>query len=280
MTNNAIEISDLSFAYKHNSKKFLQHINLSVQEGSWLSIIGRNGSGKTTLIKLILGLAAGQISGRIDFFDQTINENNIDSIRDQIGVVFQNPENQFVAATVADDVAFGLENHGVSRDQMIKKVRSALIEVGIADLADREPESLSGGQKQRVALASVIALRPRMIILDEATSMLDPNGRQELLNIIRKLQSAYKITIIAITHHIAEVQQADQVIVIDQGKKVLEGKPADVLIQDDKLTSFGLEVPFTRRIRKDLADLGLLLPDSYASSESMVTQIWRSYSKM
>lgn len=280
MTNNAIEISDLSFAYKHNSKKILQHINLSVQEGSWLSIIGRNGSGKTTLIKLILGLAAGQISGRIVFFDQTINENNIDSIRDQIGVVFQNPENQFVAATVADDVAFGLENHGVSRDQMIKKVRSALTEVGIADLADREPESLSGGQKQRVALASVIALRPRMIILDEATSMLDPNGRQELLNILRKLQSAYKITVIAITHHIAEIQQADQVIVIDQGKKVLEGKPADVLIQDDKLTSFGLEVPFTRRIRKDLADLGLFLPDSYTSSESMVTQIWRSYSKM
>lgn len=280
MSNKALEIKNLSFKYRHNSKETLKKINLSVEKGKWLSILGRNGSGKTTLIKLAAGLLENSSKGSIKIFDQEVNQENFASIKEHIGMVFQNPDNQFVGPTVQDDVAFGLENKSIERNEMIERVDSALKDVEMIEFANREPNSLSGGQKQRVALASVLALQPDIIILDEATSMLDPKGRKSLLKLVQKLRSQYKITVIAITHDIQEIEQSDQVIIIDGGKKKLEGKPAKILIEDEKLKSFGLEVPFTRRVRKRLFELGIILPNDYESKEMVANKIWKYYSKM
>ncbi|KDE87262.1 energy-coupling factor transporter ATPase [Oenococcus oeni] len=280
MSNKALEIKNLSFKYRHNSKETLKKINLSVEKGKWLSILGRNGSGKTTLIKLAAGLLENSSKGSIKIFDQEVNQANFASIKEHIGMVFQNPDNQFVGPTVQDDVAFGLENKSIERNEMIERVDSALKDVEMIEFANREPNSLSGGQKQRVALASVLALQPDIIILDEATSMLDPKGRKSLLKLVQKLRSQYKITVIAITHDIQEIEQSDQVIIIDGGKKKLEGKPAKILIEDEKLESFGLEVPFTRRVRKRLFELGIILPNDYESKEMVANKIWKYYSKM
>ncbi|KGI00990.1 energy-coupling factor transporter ATPase [Oenococcus oeni] len=280
MSNKALEIKNLSFKYRHNSKETLKKINLSVEKGKWLSILGRNGSGKTTLIKLATGLLENSSKGSIKIFDQEVNQANFASIKEHIGMVFQNPDNQFVGPTVQDDVAFGLENKSIERNEMIERVDSALKDVEMIEFANREPNSLSGGQKQRVALASVLALQPDIIILDEATSMLDPKGRKSLLKLVQKLRSQYKITVIAITHDIQEIEQSDQVIIIDGGKKKLEGKPAKILIEDEKLESFGLEVPFTRRVRKRLFELGIILPNDYESKEMVANKIWKYYSKM
>ncbi|KGH56847.1 cobalt transporter ATP-binding subunit [Oenococcus oeni S25] len=280
MSNKALEIKNLSFKYRHNSKETLKKINLSVEKGKWLSILGRNGSGKTTLIKLAAGLLENSSKGSIKIFDQEVNQANFASIKEHIGMVFQNPDNQFVGPTVQDDVAFGLENKSIERNEMIERVDSALKDVEMIEFANREPNSLSGGQKQRVALASVLALQPDIIILDEATSMLDPKGRKSLLKLVQKLRSQYKITVIAITHDIQEIEQSDQVIIIDGGKKKLEGKPAKILIEDEKLESFGLEVPFTRRVRKRIFELGIILPNDYESKEMVANKIWKYYSKM
>lgn len=280
MSNKALEIKNLSFKYRHNSKETLKKINLSVEKGKWLSILSRNGSGKTTLIKLAAGLLENSSKGSIKIFDQEVNQENFASIKEHIGMVFQNPDNQFVGPTVQDDVAFGLENKSIERNEMIERVDSALKDVEMIEFANREPNSLSGGQKQRVALASVLALQPDIIILDEATSMLDPKGRKSLLKLVQKLRSQYKITVIAITHDIQEIEQSDQVIIIDGGKKKLEGKPAKILIEDEKLESFGLEVPFTRRARKRLFELGIILPNDYESKEMVANKIWKYYSKM
>ncbi|WP_143805174.1 ATP-binding cassette domain-containing protein, partial [Oenococcus oeni] len=171
MSNKALEIKNLSFKYRHNSKETLKKINLSVEKGKWLSILSRNGSGKTTLIKLAAGLLENSSKGSIKIFDQEVNQENFASIKEHIGMVFQNPDNQFVGPTVQDDVAFGLENKSIERNEMIERVDSALKDVEMIEFANREPNSLSGGQKQRVALASVLALQPDIIILDEATSM-------------------------------------------------------------------------------------------------------------
>lgn len=280
LSNKALKIKNLSFKYRHNSKETLKKINLSVEKGKWLSILGRNGSGKTTLIKLAAGLLENSSKGSIKIFDQEVNQANFASIKEHIGMVFQNPDNQFVGPTVQDDVAFGLENKSIERNEMIERVDSALKDVEMIEFANREPNSLSGGQKQRVALASVLALQPDIIILDEATSMLDPKGRKSLLKLVQKLRSQYKITVIAITHDIQEIEQSDQVIIIDGGKKKLEGKPAKILIEDEKLESFGLEVPFTRRVRKRLFELGIILPNDYESKEMVANKIWKYYSKM
>ncbi|MHA5100742.1 energy-coupling factor transporter ATPase [Oenococcus oeni] len=280
MSNKALEIKNLSFKYRHNSKETLKKINLSVEKGKWLSILSRNGSGKTTLIKLAAGLLENSSKGSIKIFDQEVNQENFASIKEHIGMVFQNPDNQFVGPTVQDDVAFGLENKSIERNEMIERVDSALKDVEMIEFANREPNSLSGGQKQRVALASVLALQPDIIILDEATSMLDPKGRKSLLKLVQKLRSQYKITVIAITHDIQEIEQSDQVIIIDGGKKKLEGKPAKILIEDEKLESFGLEVPFTRRVRKRLFELGIILPNDYESKEMVANKIRKYYSKM
>ncbi|MHA5207813.1 energy-coupling factor transporter ATPase [Oenococcus oeni] len=280
MSNKALEIKNLSFKYRHNSKETLKKINLSVEKGKWLSILSRNGSGKTTLIKLAAGLLENSSKGSIKIFDQEVNQENFASIKEHIGMVFQNPDNQFVGPTVQDDVAFGLENKSIERNEMIERVDSALKDVEMIEFANREPNSLSGGQKQRVALASILALQPDIIILDEATSMLDPKGRKSLLKLVQKLRSQYKITVIAITHDIQEIEQSDQVIIIDGGKKKLEGKPAKILIEDEKLESFGLEVPFTRRVRKRLFELGIILPNDYESKEMVANKIRKYYSKM
>ncbi|CIO27637.1 Rep [Streptococcus pneumoniae] len=213
-----IDVKNLSFRYKENQNYYdVKDITFHVKRGEWLSIVGHNGSGKSTTVRLIDGLLEAE-SGEIVIDGQRLTEENVWNIRRQIGMVFQNPDNQFVGATVEDDVAFGLENQGLSRQEMKKRVEEALALVGMLDFKKREPARLSGGQKQRVAIAGVVALRPAILILDEATSMLDPEGRRELIGTVKGIRKDYDMTVISITHDLEEVAMSDRVLVMKKGK--------------------------------------------------------------
>ncbi len=215
-----IQIKNISFNYPEQEKLF-NNFSMNIQEGKWTAIIGQNGSGKSTLARLIDGLIVLK-SGQIIVDGLTVNDTNIFEIRNKIGMVFQNPEDQFVGATVEDDVAFGLENRQVPREQMHQIVEQSLRQVGMWDFRDRIPANLSGGQKQRVAIAGIIALSPKIIILDEATSMLDPRGRQDILKLVNQIKRENNLTVISITHDIDEAAGADQVIVVNQGSTILD----------------------------------------------------------
>lgn len=185
-------------------------------------------------------------------------------------MVFQNPDNQFVGADVESDIAFGLENQGVPREEMVSRVADALKVVGMEKFATHEPTRLSGGQKQRVAIAGVLALRPKIIILDEATSMLDPEGRKGLITLIKNLKDEYKFTVISITHDIDEATLADRVIVLDDGKIIDDGKPESIFIKNDELLNIGLDIPFAEKIRRELTKKGVDIPNKYFTEEEMV----------
>ena len=211
MTLNSIDVKHLKFKYDDNQDNYtLDDLSFHVKQSEWLSIIGHNGSGKSTTVRLIDGLLAAE-SGDIFVENELLTEDNVWNIRQKIGMVFQNPDNQFVGATVEDDVAFGLENKGIPLEEMQSRVKEALQLVGMSDFADREPSRLSGGQKQRVAIAGAIAMRPNIIILDEATSMLDPEGRLELIQTIKEIRDQYNMTVISITHDLDEVALSDRV---------------------------------------------------------------------
>ena len=216
-----IEIKNLSFAYDEASQqKTLSQIDLTIEQGQWVALIGHNGSGKSTLAKLLDGLLT-PTEGTITVAGLPLNEENIWAIRDQIGMVFQNPDNQFVGADVEGDVAFGLENRGVPYEQMHQRVQEALEAVNMQAFAKHEPVRLSGGQKQRVAIAGVLAIRPQIVIFDESTSMLDPEGRAELVALMQHLNKEEGFTVISITHDIDEAALADRIIVLEQGKVCL-----------------------------------------------------------
>lgn len=190
-------------------------------------------------------------------------------------MVFQNPDNQFVGTTVQDDVAFGLENHGIPRKEMIERVHEALRQVKMSNFLDQEPHHLSGGQKQRVAIASVLALRPRIIILDEATSMLDPRGRSEVLDVVRELKKKEKLTIISITHDLEEAARADRIIVMNRGEVYREGLPEDIFKMDEELIRLGLDIPFTTKLVKGLRDNGYDIPKDILNEDKLVDYIWK-----
>lgn len=274
-----IELSHVTYSYPNSDTPALKDLSLTINQGEWVAIIGHNGSGKSTLAKLLNYLLA-PTAGDITIAGTPVTEENMWAIRDMVGMVFQNPDNQFVGATVADDVAFGLENRGIARDEMITRVQAALTEVQMAAFADREPARLSGGQKQRVAIASVLAIQPKILILDEATAMLDPKGRREMISLVHELKTRMgdELTVLSITHDIEEAASADRVVVINDGDLIETGAPAQVFANADKLREFGLAVPFAEQLKEKLRERGIDVPASYLTTEGMVDWLWQSIS--
>lgn len=278
MMTSLIQIKDLTYEYDDFK---LGPIDLSIQQDQWISLIGRNGSGKSTLARLIDGLIEAN-SGSVIVDGLEVNEQNIWKIRSKIGVVFQNPDNQFVGANVEDDVAFGLENRQVSHEEMVSRVNEALKLVDMAEFAKHEPSKLSGGQKQRVAIAGILAIRPQIIILDEATSMLDPEGKRNLLQLIRELKKQYHFMVISITHNIDETVFADRVIVLDKGKIKMDDVPAKIYQHHEELDELGLDLPFVEKLRFELEKKGISLFDSEEdlNEKEMVSKLCQLNSKM
>lgn len=272
MTKHIIQLKDLSFQYSEESNLVINDLSLDVEQGEWLAIIGPNGSGKSTLAKIINGLLA-PTSGEVIIDNLTLSEETVWNIRSRVGMVFQNPDNQFVGATVEDDVAFGLENNGVPREEMVVRVHDALKAVRMEDFLKKEPARLSGGQKQRVALSSVMALRPQIIILDEATSMLDPTGRKEMMEAIESLKDQFDLTVLSITHDIDEANQADRIVVFNDGKVQNVGTPAEIFSMGDQLIRLGLDIPFNYKIVNALKARGYHLPDTYMDEEATMQWI-------
>ena len=268
-----IDVKNLSFRYKESQEYYdVKDITFHVKRGEWLSIVGHNGSGKSTTVRLIDGLLEAE-SGEIVIDGQRLTEENVWNIRRQIGMVFQNPDNQFVGATVEDDVAFGLENQGLSRQEMQKRVEEALDLVGMLDFKKREPARLSGGQKQRVAIAGVVALRPAILILDEATSMLDPEGRRELIETVKGIRKDYDMTVISITHDLEEVAMSDRVLVMKKGEIESTSSPRDLFSRND-LDQIGLDDPFANQLKNSLSQNGYDLPENYLTESELEDKLW------
>ena len=268
-----IDVKNLSFRYKESQEYYdVKDITFHVKRGEWLSIVGHNGSGKSTTVRLIDGLLEVE-SGEIVIDGQRLTEENVWNIRRQIGMVFQNPDNQFVGATVEDDVAFGLENQGLSRQEMKKRVEEALDLVGMLDFKKREPARLSGGQKQRVAIAGVVALRPAILILDEATSMLDPEGRRELIETVKGIRKDYDMTVISITHDLEEVAMSDRVLVMKKGEIESTSSPRELFSRND-LDQIGLDDPFSNQLKHSLSQNGYDLPENYLTESELEDKLW------
>ena len=268
-----IDVKNLSFRYKESQKYYdVKDITFHVKRGEWLSIVGHNGSGKSTTVRLIDGLLEAE-SGEIVIDGQRLTEENVWNIRRQIGMVFQNPDNQFVGATVEDDVAFGLENQGLSRQKMKKRVEEALALVGMLDFKKREPARLSGGQKQRVAIAGVVALRPAILILDEATSMLDPEGRRELIETVKGIRKDYDMTVISITHDLEEVAMSDRVLIMKKGEIESTSSPRELFSRND-LDQIGLDDPFANQLKHSLSQNGYDLPENYLTESELEDKLW------
>lgn len=276
---NIIEVRNLKYKYDSESENYtLNDVSFQVKKGEWLSIVGHNGSGKSTTVRLIDGLLEAESGDIIISGDKLIAE-NVWEKRRQIGMVFQNPDNQFVGATVEDDVAFGLENQGLDYDLMVERVQQALELVGMQDFKEREPARLSGGQKQRVAVAGVVALRPDIIILDEATSMLDPEGRLDLIQIVKKIKDSNQLTVISITHDLDEIALSDRVLVMKEGQVESTATPRELFSRED-LEELGLDQPFVNQVKAALCQSGLPLPDSYLTEKELQDQLWALLSKM
>ncbi|WP_242258722.1 energy-coupling factor ABC transporter ATP-binding protein [Streptococcus thoraltensis] len=274
-----IEVSNLFFKYQEEQDDYtLKDVSFHVKPGEWLSIVGHNGSGKSTTARLLDGLLLAE-SGHIKIDGKELTEDNIWEIRQDIGMVFQNPDNQFVGATVEDDVAFGLENKGVSHSEMTDRVSEALSLVGMTSFKTREPARLSGGQKQRVAIAGALATRPKILIFDESTSMLDPDGRQELLGTIQKIRKQFDMTIISITHDLDEVALSDRVIVMKSGEIESISTPRELFSRGNDLVALGLDLPFTVRLQESLRDIGWK-PKEYRTETELEDDLWEFLSKM
>ena len=268
-----IDVKNLSFRYKESQEYYdLKDITFHVKRGEWLSIVGHNGSGKSTTVRLIDGLLEAE-SGEILINGQQLTEENIWDLRRQIGMVFQNPDNQFVGATVEDDVAFGLENQGISRQEMKERVEEALNLVGMSDFKKKEPARLSGGQKQRVAIAGVVAQRPAILILDEATSMLDPEGRIELIETVQGIRKDYDMTVISITHDLEEVAMSDRVLVMKKGIIESTSSPRELFSRND-LDKIGLDDTFANQLKHFLSQSGYDLPEHYLTESELEDKLW------
>lgn len=269
-----VRLEHVFYKYEDAEKYAVKDVTISAEKGEWVALVGHNGSGKSTIAKLLNGLLFPE-EGLIKIGHFVLSEKNIWEIRRQVGMVFQNPDNQFVGATVQDDVAFGLENHGIPHDTMVKRVESALNEVGMQSYALHEPARLSGGQKQRVAIAGVLALQPDVIILDEATSMLDPRGRAEVMETIRIMREQEDITVISITHDLDEVLFADRVIVMNNGEIHSEGTPQEIFQQADAMREIGLGVPFIIELQEKLVAGGFETESTVLSEGALLDQLWK-----
>ena len=251
----AVEFKDVSFTYPDTKKAILDQISFKIKRGSWTSLIGHNGSGKSTISKLINGLLLPDSANnsRITVLGMTLNQKTVWDVREKVGIVFQNPDNQFVGATVGDDVAFGLENRAVPREQMVKIVRKVLADVGMLDYIDAEPANLSGGQKQRVAIAGILAVEPKIIILDESTS----------------IKKEKNLTVISITHDIDEANMADDVIVLNDGKILAQGTPTEIFSKTEMLQEIGLDIPFVQKLINKLNEVGISVPKNIKTKDEL-----------
>ena len=271
-----LEVKNITYSYddKHNA---VDEVSFKVDKGAYVTLIGHNGSGKSTIAKMISGLLPLK-SGEILIDGLILNEENIHDIRAKLGIVFQNPDNQFIGSTVRDDMAFGLENYQVESSKMDDIINRYASMVNMEAYLDKEPSNLSGGQKQRVAIAGILAMSPEIIIFDEATSMLDPKGKAEIKEVIYDLHEKYDITIISITHDIEEALNSDYVIVMNQGKIYKAGKPSEVFSDTNGLLKIGLDIPFTYKIKEELRQYGIKVGE-YKDIEGLVEALWQLNSK-
>lgn len=276
-----VSIKDVSFHYgseKREADWALRHVNLEIYTGETVAVIGPNGSGKSTLAKQINGLLK-PLSGEITVDGlNPADDTDVWSVRERVGIVFQNPDNQIVAPTVQDDVAFGLENLGLPRSVILERVKDAISRVGLAGMEDMAPNRLSGGQKQRLAIAGVLAMRPKLIIMDEATAMLDPDGRQEVTDVIR-LVKGEGISVMVVTHALEETWEADRVVVMAGGTIQFIGPPEAVFRREDELITLGLDVPFSVTVQKELIKRGLPLTDDIMDDKGLVNTLWTLWQK-
>ena len=273
-----LSFNNVTFSYTPevpDARKAVQGVTFAVNEGEWIAIVGHNGSGKSTLAKLLSGLLFPQ-EGEVRIMHDVLTEENLWDLRSQIGMVFQNPDNQFVGATVQDDVAFSLENNGVPYEEMVERVHESLQQVKMDGFLNHEPHHLSGGQKQRVAIAGALAMYPRILILDEATSMLDPQGREEVLQIVQALREKIGLTVLSITHDLEEAMLADRILFMNDGKKFAQGTPAEIFALGDQLVELGLDLPFAMKMTKLLQAKGVQLVGQHMTEEELVNDLWTS----
>ena len=268
-----IRLENVSFKYNANELYALNNVSFTIDKNEWVSILGHNGSGKSTIAKLLIGLVEAN-SGHIYYDDLELKEETVDTIRKRVGIVFQNPDNQFVGYNVKYDIAFGLENHLVERTEMIRLIDEYTKKVGMENELDREPQTLSGGQKQRVAIAGILALNCDFIILDEATSMLDPEGVEDITNLIVELKEKYNKTIICITHDLALANKSDRLIVLKEGSIIKEGIPSEVFKERELLQSSNLDMPFSLRFYSEATKYDCLKKD-----EKFMEALWEYHLK-
>lgn len=273
---NSIEVKNLCFEYEENIPT-LKNVSFSVEQGDYITILGHNGSGKSTIAKLLIGLLEKK-SGEIIINGISLNDETLYEVRSHIGIVFQNPDNQFIGATVRDDIAFGLENKCVPTSQMDEIINRYAKEVGMENFLDHEPSKLSGGQKQRVAIAGILAMQPNILILDESTSMLDPKGKNEINNLVTKIRNEKKMTVISITHDIEEAANADKIILLNQGQIVKIGTVDEILTDIPLLEEMGLNAPFAYQVADGLRKLGFNVTKQI-DKKVLVDELWQLYLK-
>ena len=273
MSEYPVEIRDAVYTYEEETAPAVNHISLQVPKGEFLAILGHNGSGKSTLSKLMNALYLPDEGQVLICGTDTSGEEEPWKVRRHAGMVFQNPDNQIVANVVREDVAFGLENLGIPREEMIRRIDSALEAVQMTEYAQKGPQNLSGGQKQRVAVAGVLAMEPEIMILDEATAMLDPSGRKNILETAHKLNRERGITVIWITHFMEEAAEADRILVLDQGKAALEGTPREIFSRVEEIKALGLDVPPMAELAWRLNQSGFHLKDGILTVEEMTKEL-------
>ena len=268
-----LRLEDVSYQYEPDARPAVSHVTLAVERGSFVAVLGHNGSGKSTLAKLMNALFL-PTEGRVLVCGMdTLTEEKVWNIRRHAGMVFQNPDNQIVANVVREDVAFGLENLGVPQDEMVRRVEAALSAVRMSEFAETAPHMLSGGQKQRVAIAGALAMEPELIIMDEATAMLDPSGRAEVLATVRKLNREKGMTVVWITHFMEEAAVADRLVVMNDGSVAMEGTPRQVFSRVEEIKALGLDVPPMAELAQTLRDRGLPLPEGILTVSDMVKEL-------
>lgn len=275
MKNPIIQAQNVSFRYVNDAPWAVECVNLSVEEGEFLCILGRNGSGKSTFAKLLNALLLANSGCLTVNGIQASNEDECYAVRRNCGMVFQNPDNQIVATIVEEDCAFGLENLGTPPAEIRRRVDEALTAVGMSDFAGASPSMLSGGQKQRIAVAGVLAMRPKIIVFDESTAMLDPIGRRDVFQLAKKLNREENITVVWITHFMEEAAQAGRLVVMDKGKIAMEGTPRQVFSQVDKVQALGLEVPEMMKLAAELRAAGVNLPEGIMTVDEMAVELCR-----
>ncbi|MDY5219092.1 MAG: energy-coupling factor transporter ATPase [Eubacteriales bacterium] len=274
MPETIIRLKDVVYQYEGNERPAVDGVCLDVQAGEFLAVLGRNGSGKSTLARLLNALLL-PTSGTVEVDGLVATEDNPYPVREVCGMVFQNPDNQIVATVVEEDCAFGLENRGVPSDEIRRRVDEALTEVGMRERALSSPSMLSGGQKQRVAIAGVLAMRPKIIVFDESTAMLDPIGRRDVFKLARRINREEGITVIWITHFMEEAVQADRVVVMEDGKVELIGEPRQVFSNVDQVLMYGLDVPEMMKLSAKLREAGVNVPKDTLTVEEMAVELCR-----